>query len=163
LVITGGEPTMHGDELLDFIRRVKELGFLVKLDTNGTDPKLLKVALRKGLIEYVAMDIKAPLSIYHRIAGRPVDTDAIRESIDALQNGSLPYEFRTTVIKALLSPEDIEGIGRDIAGAREYYLQKFLPTKILNPQFKRKVTYSDEEFLEFQKMLGKYVAYCGIR
>ncbi len=163
LVITGGEPTMHGDELLDFIRRVKELGFLVKLDTNGTDPKLLKKAIRKGLIEYVAMDIKAPLSIYHRIAGRPVDTDAIRESIDALQNGSLPYEFRTTVIKALLSPEDIEGIGRDIAGAREYYLQKFLPTKILNPQFKRKVTYSDEEFLEFQKMLGKYVAYCGIR
>ena len=82
---------------------------------------------------------------------------------DALQNGSLPYEFRTTVIKALLSPEDIEGIGRDIAGAREYYQQKFLPTKILNPQFKRKVTYSDEEFLEFQKMLEKYVAYCGIR
>ncbi len=162
IVITGGEPTMHGD-LLPFIAEVKELGFLVKLDTNGTNPLLLKEALDKKLVDYVAMDIKAPLSSYHKTVERPVDTGALRRSIDLLRNSPIPYEFRTTVIKALLSPEDLEEIAREVRGATQYYLQKFIPTNILNPQFKRKVTYSDEEFLGFKKTAEKYVASCGIR
>ncbi len=162
LVITGGEPTMHGD-LLPFIAKVKQLGFLVKLDTNGTNPSLLRDALEKKLVDYVAMDVKAPLSSYYKTVGRPVNTDALKESIDILLNASIPYEFRTTVVKALLSPEDLEEIVREISGAKRYYLQKFIPSNILNPQFKRKVTYTDEEFEQFQKTAQKYVAYCGIR
>jgi pyruvate formate lyase activating enzyme len=162
IVITGGEPTMH-DDLSAFIQKVKDLGFLVKLDTNGTNPKLLTELIRAKLVDYIAMDVKAPLRNYYRTGGRPVDIGEIRESIDVLMQGTVPYEFRTTVVKALLTPEDIEGIMHEIEGASQYYLQKFVPHNILNPQFKRKVTYTDDEFLDFQKNALKYVGYCGIR
>ena len=162
LVITGGEPTMH-DDLLEFIAKVKELGFLVKLDSNGTNPEMLRGAIERKLVDYLAMDIKSPLSRYSRTIGRPVDTAAIRESIGLLMSSPVEYEFRTTIIKALLSPEDIEEIGREIKGAKKYYLQKFIPTKLLNPQFRKKATYTDEEFEAFRKMMETYVKTCAIR
>lgn len=163
VVITGGEPTMHGDNLLAFMERVKDLGFFVKLDTNGTNPEFIVTATNEGLVDYIAMDVKAPMSTYHRVVSRPVDTDALQTSIRLISSGPVLYEFRTTVIKALLSPADLEEIAQTISGARQYYLQKFIPTKILNPQFKRKVTYTDDEFVNFQKTAAKYVEYCGIR
>lgn len=163
VVITGGEPTIHGEELLSFMRRVKKLGFFVKLDTNGTNPDFLKAALKEKLLDYIAMDVKAPLRAYHHIAGRPVNTRAIRESIELLMKGAVLYEFRTTVVKALLSPADIEAIAKEIAGAERFYLQKFVPATILNPQFKRKTTYTDEEFESLRKKAAAHVAYCGVR
>lgn len=162
VVITGGEPTIHSD-LLDFMKKVKERGFLVKLDSNGTHPEMLKRAIDEGLVDYIAMDIKSPLASYNRVAARPVDIEAIQKSIALLLASSVAYEFRTTVIKGMLSPADLEDIGREIRGAKQYYLQKFVSTKILNPQFKKKVTYSDDEFKNFQETLKNYVAYCGIR
>lgn len=163
IVVTGGEPTMHGDSLLSFLRHVKRLGFLVKIDTNGTNPSLLKKALKEKLVDYIAMDIKAPLRTYHRVAGRPVNTGAVKESIALMMKGEVLYEFRTTVVKALLSPNDIEKIAKEIAGAERYYLQKFVPTKILNPQFKRKVSYTDEEFEMLRSRAAAHVGYCGVR
>jgi len=162
LVITGGEPTMHSD-LPMFIKKVKDLGFLVKLDSNGTNPKMLAGLIEKGLVDYIAMDIKSPILKYSSVVSRPVDVIAIRKSIDLIMSSPVPYEFRTTLIKALVSPEDIEQIGKEIKGAKNYYLQKFIPTKILNPQFLRKVTYSDEELSVLAKNLEHYVSYCGIR
>lgn len=162
VVITGGEPTMH-PELLDFMRKVKEKGFLVKLDSNGTNPAFLRKAIDENLVDYLAMDIKSPLSKYSQTVARPVDIDAIRESISLLISGGVDYEFRTTLIKALVSPQDIEEIGEEIAGAKKYYLQKFIPTKLLNPQFRKKVTYDDEELKRLQSLLNKRVQYCGIR
>ena len=162
VVITGGEPTMH-TELRAFIREVKERGLLVKLDTNGTNPEMLSPLINGKLVDYVAMDIKSPLETYSQAVCRPVDTDAIRESIRILMSSPIEYEFRTTVVKSLLSPEDIENIGRAIQGAKQYYLQKFIPTKILNPQFRRKVTYADEEFKALQVMMKQYVEHCEIR
>ena len=162
VVITGGEPTMH-QGLPAFMQQVKARGFLVKLDTNGTDPAMLERLLQGGLVDYVAMDIKSPLRDYSRAVSRPVDTEKIEKSIALLIAGDIPYEFRTTVVKGILSPEDIEEIGREITGASQYYLQKFIPTKILNPQFIRKTTYSDEEFAAFQTTLKQYVGSCGIR
>lgn len=163
VVITGGEPTMHGDDLLSFMEKVKALGFSVKLDTNGTDPNFIRKAIQRNIVDYIAMDVKAPLASYHENVGRPVDTDAIKESITLLMQGAVPYEFRTTVVKALLSPHDVENIAKEIQGATQYYLQKFVPTKILNPQFKHKVSYTDEEFETLKERAGKYVAHCGIR
>ncbi len=163
LVITGGEPTMHDEALLSFMERVKELGFLIKLDTNGTSPEFINTSVHAGLVDYIAMDVKAPLATYHRVVSRPVNTDAIRASIALLKNGPIEYEFRTTVIKALLTPGDLEEIAREISGAKQYFLQKFIPTNILNPQFKRKVTYTDDEFKTFQETAAQYVTYCGIR
>lgn len=162
LVITGGEPTMHKD-LLDFMRKVKELGFLVKLDSNGTHPDILRQAIKEKIVDYIAMDIKSPLAKYSQAVSRPVDTAAIRKSIDLLMSSSVEYEFRTTVVKVLLSPQDIEEIGREIKGARRYYLQKFIPIKILNPQFRKKTSYSEEEFESLRKTLNNYVQYCAIR
>lgn len=162
VVITGGEPTMH-EELPAFARRVKEKGFLVKLDTNGTNPEMLGRAIDEGLVDYVAMDMKSPLETYSQTVARAVDVEAIRESISILLASSIEYEFRTTIVKSLLSCEDLKRIGEAIRGAKCYYLQKFVPTKILNPQFRRKVTYTDEELIEFQKIMHDYVETCGIR
>ncbi|MEI6660238.1 MAG: anaerobic ribonucleoside-triphosphate reductase activating protein [bacterium] len=162
LVITGGEPTMH-DDLPDFIRKVKSLGFMVKLDSNGTNPSMLKDLISEKLVDYIAMDIKSPLSKYSQIVSRPVETLAIKESIYLLMTTGVEYEFRTTLIKSLTSPEDIEQIGQEIMGAKRYFLQRFIPTKILNPQFLRKVTYSDLELSNLQDKLKDYVQYCGIR
>lgn len=162
VTITGGEPTMH-DDLLSFIRRVKDLGFLVKLDTNGTNPDTLQKALEEKLVDYVAMDIKSPLATYEKTANRPVDTTAIRSSINLLIQGNTQYEFRTTLVKTLITPEDLDGIGSDIQGAGRYYLQKFVPTKTLNPAFLRKTTFTDAELEEMRVNMQKYVKECIIR
>jgi len=162
VVITGGEPTMH-DDLPRVMREIKSRGFLVKLDSNGTRPEMLRQVIKDGLVDYIAMDIKSPLAKYTGTVARPVDVEAIRESVKLLMTSGIAYEFRTTVVKAQLTPDDIEQIGREIQGAKEYVLQKFIPTKILNPQFKRKVSYSDEEFVQLQAMLAHYVDQCHIR
>ncbi len=162
VVITGGEPTMH-EKLPEFIRKVKERGFLVKLDTNGTNPKMLRQVIDEGLIDYVAMDMKSPFHKYSQTVARPVDIEAIKESASALISGSVEYEFRTTLVKSLTSPEDVLEIGKNIKGAKRYFLQQFVPTKILNPQFKRKVSYSDDELVELKKLLSPYVEHCEIR
>lgn len=162
VVITGGEPTMH-KELPDFMRSVKERGFLVKLDTNGTNPDMLAQVIADGLVDYVAMDMKSSLRKYSQTVARPVDSEAIQKSIHLLMKNSVEYEFRTTVVKSLTSPDDLLEIGNDIRGARQYFLQQFVPTKILNPQFKRKVSYSDEELVGFRDLLASYVESCHIR
>jgi len=162
VVITGGEPTMH-DDLLRFMKKVKSLGLLVKLDSNGTRPDVLKEAVERRVVDYVAMDVKSTMAKYSQTVARPVDIEAIRKSIKFLMASGVDYEFRTTVIKALIAPEDFHEIGQEIKGAKRYFLQKFVPTKILNPQFRKKVAYSDAEFFEFQNVMNTYVSYCGIR
>jgi pyruvate formate lyase activating enzyme len=163
LVITGGEPTMHGDNLISFMREVKSRGFLVKLDTNGVDPDFLEKVFSEKLVDYVAMDIKSPLIKYSKTVTRPVDIEAIRKSVEIIKNSGIDYEFRTTIVKSMLSVEDLEQIGKEIEGAKTYYLQKFIPSKILNPQFLKKVTYSDKEFVNIKETMEKYVSFCGIR
>lgn len=162
VVITGGEPTMHSD-LTSFIEKVKEKGFLVKLDSNGTSPQVLKDLVGKKLVDYIAMDIKAPLSRYSSVVSRPVDIDAIQESIDFLRTASVEYEFRTTVVKSLLSEADMLAIGEEIKGAKRYFLQAFIPTKILNPQLRKKVSYSSDELEALRQKVQPYVSYCAIR
>lgn len=162
VVITGGEPTMH-DDLLSFMGKVKAKGFLVKLDSNGTHPEVLREAIGKELVDYVAMDIKSPMAKYMSTVARPVDLQRIEESKRLIMSSGIEYEFRTTVVKALLSQEDIVQIGKEIKGAKRYFLQTFVPTKILNPQFKRKTSYGKEEMEGFKKALEPYVEYCAIR
>lgn len=162
VVITGGEPTIHKD-LIPFIEKVKAKGFLVKLDSNGTSPQVLKDLVSKQLVDYIAMDIKAPLSKYSQTVARPVNQMAIQESIDFLKTNTVPYEFRTTVVKSILSEEDVEMIGVEISGADRYFLQAFVPTKILNPQLRKKVSYSNEEMTSLLERIRPYVKYCAIR
>ncbi|MBQ2696671.1 MAG: anaerobic ribonucleoside-triphosphate reductase activating protein [Clostridia bacterium] len=129
--ITGGEPLLQ-KELPDFIRKVKELGFLVKLDTNGSFPDRLKALACEGLIDYVAMDVKNSMERY----GETVDlqnfsTEAVEESIDFLLEGNVPYEFRTTVVAEFHTPQDIVAIAKRIQGAEKYFLQNFVDSGCL--------------------------------
>lgn len=123
VVITGGEPTLQTD-LPEFIKAVKELGFLVKLDTNGTNPGVITTLLQSGLLDYIAMDVKAPLNKYFETTGTPVDINAISASIDIILNSSIPYEFRTTFAPTL-DMNDILNLGEMVAGAKAYYLQQY--------------------------------------
>lgn len=124
LCITGGEPTLQGD-LKEFIKAVKAEDFFVKLDTNGSQPELIKDLIAAKLIDYIAMDVKAPLDQYPRVTGVECKVEAIQESIQLLQHSSVEYEFRTTVGKGILSREEILRLAQQIKGSKAYYLQNF--------------------------------------
>jgi len=134
VAITGGEPCLHRD-LPDFIARIRALGFAVKLDTNGTHPDMLREVLEKGLVDYVAMDVKNSPAKYALTAGlaeketdenhEPAFVGAVRESIRILMSSGVDYEFRTTVVQELHGEEDFEKIGIWIKGAKRYFLQCF--------------------------------------
>ena len=160
--ITGGEPTLQAD-LPQFMKKIKDLGFLIKLDTNGTNHKMLKEIIDNKLVDYIAMDIKAPLEKYEEVIKMPVNLEDIKKSINMIMESGLEYEFRTTIVKSQLSVKDLLEIGKLIKGANIYYLQKFVPSKANDEEFLKKKTYSDEEFEEIKKDILKYVQKCEIR
>lgn len=162
VVITGGEPTMQQD-LLKFIQKIKEMGYLTKLDTNGSNPEMLEIIINHSLVDYIAMDIKAPLEKYKEVTHSVISPEEIKRSIRMIMNSDIKYEFRTTVVKSQLSKEDIINIGKLIEGAELYILQKFIPSKTLDPNFLNKKTYSDGEFKELKKDLEKLVCKCLVR
>jgi len=125
LCVTGGEPTLRAD-LIPFLEQIKALGYLVKLDTNGYRPEVLKELAGRKLIDYVAMDIKSSRETYAKVAGVPsLDLSLIEESVAFLMNGDLPYEFRTTVVRELHGASDFESIGEWLAGCQAYFLQSY--------------------------------------
>lgn len=125
--ITGGEPTLY-KELPDFIKRIKNLGYLVKLDTNGSYPEMLEELIEKEWVDYVAMDIKAPLCKYDAVCGVLADMEKIQRSVALLLEEKVDYEFRTTLVKEFHSMEDVCKIGDWILGAKNYYLQNYQET-----------------------------------
>ncbi len=161
--ITGGEPTIHGKELLSFIKAVKNLGYKVKIDTNGTNPELLETLIKEKLIDYVAMDVKAPMNRYGEVVRANMDTSLIEKSIDLILDGKVPYEFRTTVLKGMLDENDIEKILKTIKAAQLYCIQNFIPTKTLNPSFLHKGGLSKRELEKLKILSEKYVKICQIR
>ena len=125
VAITGGEPCLHKG-LPDLLARIRELGFLSKLDTNGYHPTMLANLIEEGLVDYVAMDIKNSPEKYARTCGMDrIDMGPIRESIDILKEAAPDYEFRTTVVAELHEPSDFHAMGRLIEGAKRYFLQAF--------------------------------------
>ena len=162
IVITGGEPCLQKD-LTDFIIEIKKLGFLVKLDSNGCFPEKIEELLSKKLIDYIAMDIKAPLEKYHKITGTIVKAENILKSINLIMQSKIGYEFRTTVIKSQLSFEDFDKIGDLINGADKYYLQKFVPSKIYNQALMNETSYSNDEFKEIIKKLKTKIKLVELR
>ncbi|RMH81331.1 MAG: anaerobic ribonucleoside-triphosphate reductase activating protein [Acidobacteria bacterium] len=162
VVITGGEPTIQVG-LDSFISEVKKMGYLVKLDTNGSMSKVLKRLIDEGAVDYVAMDIKAPLVKYDEVVGVKVDKPSLLESIRLIMTSGVEYEFRTTVVKEQLSKEDILQIVELIKGAKKYYLQKFIPGKTLDPNFSNRSTYSDEEFKQILSSIKDYFVQCSLR
>ena len=162
VVITGGEPTLQSG-LYGFIKDIKSLNFAVKLDTNGTNPEILEKLIKENLLDYIAMDIKAPAEKYNKITCTNCNLQNIKQSIKLIMNSNTDYEFRTTVLKSQLSFEDFEDIGKMINGAKKYYLQKFVPSKILNNNLLNEKTYSEDEFNEICKNLKKYIKNIYVR
>ncbi|MDD3368119.1 MAG: anaerobic ribonucleoside-triphosphate reductase activating protein [Lachnospiraceae bacterium] len=159
--ITGGEPTLQAD-LENFIRKIKELGFLVKLDTNGSRPDVLKKLVQEELLDYVAMDIKSSPENYGAVCGNAkVKIEDIRESVSFLLNGTLPYEFRTTVVRELHTKKDFEKIGNWIAGCQAYFLQSYVESDgVLCKAF---TAYEKEELMEFVDNLKKTIPNTALR
>lgn len=136
--ISGGEPTLE-PQLGSFISRVKKLGYLVKLDTNGYRPEVIRELAEEGLLDYIAMDLKNSLEKYALTAGLKdgsLDTDKIEQSIDCIMSCGIPYEFRTTVVKELHTASDLAAAGRRISGAKAYFLQEYEETEqVIRPGF----------------------------
>lgn len=159
--ISGGEPVIHSG-LEELVREIKDLGYLVKLDTNGSFPQKLKEFVKEGLLDYVAMDIKNSKTKYARTAGlKYFDTEPVEESVRFLMKGSLPFEFRTTVVRQLHTKEDMSEIGEWISGDEPYFLQAFeasdrVPVSGLS-------AYSKEEMEELADVLREKVPNVELR
>ena len=161
VAVTGGEPLLYSDTL-DFLRRLKELGMAVKLDTNGTFPARLKQAVAEGLVDYVAMDIKNAPDLYAATTGMPsIDLRPIRESVAFLLGEPVDYEFRTTIVAEFHSVEAMERIGHWIAGAKRYFLQNFVDSGHLISDDCHGVDRASMELL--QKTAQQYVVDTRIR
>lgn len=163
VVISGGEPTIHND-LPIFIKKIKEMGFLVKIDTNGTYPKMIEYLISENLVDYVAMDIKASIEKYEKITQVNVDKNNILKTIEILMNSDIEYEFRTTYVKSLLSLDDFIKIGEMIKKAKLYVIQPFLPTKTLvDASLQNEERPSIEEINKIAEIMKKYVEKCEVR
>ena len=156
VVISGGEPTLHR-ELPGFLEKLKGIGYAVKLDTNGTNPEMLKGLMERGLVDFVAMDIKGPLEKYEKSAGVKADTGKIRESIRLIIGSGIEHEFRSTVLPALHTKEDVEEMARMVTGASKFCIQQFRPKNTLDPSFGKEKPFSREEMKELQEICGKHV------
>jgi pyruvate formate lyase activating enzyme len=155
--ITGGEPTIQKD-ILEFMKKIKELGFLVKLDTNGSRPDVLKKALDQNLVDFVAMDIKNCLEKYNLTNGTETDLERIKLSVEMIKNSRKEYEFRTTVVPGLHTKEDFDRIGEWLKGSKNYALQEYRNEgKILDEKFGEKIKSKPKLDLEkIKKKLNKY-------
>ncbi len=164
VVITGGEPTLQKD-LGKFIKKLKDLGFLVKLDTNGSNSKMIKNLIKKDILDYIAMDVKAPLSKYSIVSGRPkCNVKNIKKSIKIIMNSGVDYEFRSTILPFFHKQKDLIAMAKLIKGARKYCLQKFLPQhELVSPAFKTAKKFSDKQMKRMCSAVKKYVEQCEVR
>jgi pyruvate formate lyase activating enzyme len=162
LTITGGEPTIQHD-LIDFIKCVRKIGYLIKLDTNGSYPEVLEQLISGRFVDYIAMDMKGPLHKYRTVTRSKIDEDKIRQSIEIIMKSGMPYEFRTTVPKSLLHEDDLLEMGMVLRNASCYILQQFIPTRTLDKQFLKYEAYSQEEMEYFRDKLKKEVPVVRLR
>ena len=163
VVISGGEPCLN-PELPDLIYEFRNLGLKIKLDTNGSRPELLKQVINDGLVDYVAMDFKAPLNefSYRRCTGVWTDVRAIGKSLDILLTEDVDYEFRVTVCPDLLDLKDIEYMGERIEGAKRFVLQNFVPQNTLETSMNEIVPYTSEKLEKMKEIISHNVKECLI-
>ena len=153
--ITGGEPTIHRD-LPVFIKKIKNLKFLVKLDTNGSNPRMLEKLINENLIDFIAMDIKTSLSKYNKV-GWHRGTSLIQKSVEIIKESGKEYEFRITVAPKIVNEKDMKEIGQWLRGSKKFVLQQFRPEKILNPSFEKVKPYPLSVLKKMAKILESYI------
>jgi len=159
VVITGGEPTLHGD-LLGFCEKIKALGYKIKLDSNGTNPQMLSFLFENRLVDFISMDIKTSLAQYHLAAGSNFSESLLSESISLVMDKAPGYEFRTTCIRPFVSKHNIKDIGEMISGASRYVLQQCSKNvTVLDPEFLKDESrfFTDQEIQELKTLLKPYI------
>ena len=164
VTITGGEPTIHKD-LPDFIRKVKEIGYKVKVDTNGSNPDMIKYLIENKLVDFIAMDYKAPIGKYPEVVRANIDIKSIKKTRDLIMNSGIDYEFRITVVPTLLTPEDIIQIGEELKGAKRVWLQQFENShgNVLDPSFTTIKPYRMSEIREMVQSIKDKVQFVDAR
>jgi pyruvate formate lyase activating enzyme len=164
VVISGGEPTLHPD-LPDLCRRIRDLGYSVKLDTNGSRPQMIQALVHAGLLDYLAMDIKTEPERYTEGVARWCDCTALLASLQIIMDSGLDYEFRTTCVRPLVTADTIRHIAQLISGSRLYALQPFRECRMLHPDYFRGVDpcYSPEEMEGFRRIAEPWVSVCTVR
>jgi len=161
VTVTGGEPLIQNG-FFDFLEKVKGLGYDIKLDTNGSVPGELKRVVRKGLVDYVAMDIKAPVQEYEKACGVKVNRDKIEESIDYIL-GMDSYEFRTTAVPTIIDEKAIDQIAKRIEGAEKFYIQQFETKNTLDKDYSDLESFPEKKLKKFKEIAERYVQSCEVR
>ncbi len=158
ICLTGGEPLVYSD-LREFIIRLRELEMKIKLDTNGSYPEIIEKLIKNDIIDYIAMDIKAPFDkqVYELSSGVKVDINKIQKSIEIIMNSGIDYEFRSTVVPTLLDIDGVVNICQVINGARKYVLQQFVPENALAQEFRKVRPYSNDKINEMVSESKKYI------
>ena len=167
VVICGGEPTINKD-LPQLCKKIKKLGYFVKLDTNGSNPEMLKKLIDDKLVDYLTMDIKAPKEKYGQTVGlldcwNERMLKNIEKSIKILKGEKVDYEFRSTIVSSIHTKEDVIEMAKWIKGAKKYYLQNFWPQKTINPEFEKIKPYSKDFLLKIKKEISKFFEICEVR
>lgn len=162
VVITGGEPLINKD-IGKLIRKIKAMGFLVKLDTNGTNPKSLQKLISEKMVDFIAMDIKNSPDRYAETAGSSVDVLNVNKSIEIIMNSGLAYEFRSTILPRLHCEKDFHEMGKMIKGANKFVIQGFRPGITLDKNFKNERSFTSEELQDIAKIFERYVKSVEIR
>lgn len=160
--ITGGEPAIQPD-IIEFVKKIKKLGFAVKFDTNGTRPDVIKKLIDLKLIDYFAMDIKNSLGRYRETAGADVDLDRIKLSARLIMGSGINYEFRTTVVPGIHTEKDFEKIAKWIKGAKTYCLQQYQDAKILDSSLRKKIKGQKTDLGKIKKKIEKNFGKVEIR
>lgn len=160
--ITGGEPTIQPD-IVNFIKKIRRMGFLVKLDTNGSRPDVLRKIISEKMVDFIAMDIKNQLKRYSETTGTKVDEERIRLSVDMIMHSRIPYEFRTTAVPGIHTQKDFLEIARWIKGAPAYYLQEYREMRILDPDLKKKTKGKKLDLEKIKKSIENSFGMVGIR
>lgn len=161
VVITGGEPLLQ-EGLETFIKKIKDLGYFVKLDTNGLLPEKLSVLMKKGLLDYISMDVKYPTAQYLSFAGKD-SLENIQKSIKIIMNGDVDYEFRTTYVKGIHNVDDTKLIGEMIKGSKRYFIQNFRSGKTIDNSLSFNNSFTEKELSSIKKKITPYVKEVVIR
>jgi pyruvate formate lyase activating enzyme len=164
VVISGGEPTLQ-DDLFDLCRHIKNMGYPVKLDTNGSRPRVIERLIAEGLIDYIAMDLKTDPTWYATYIKPNCNPTAILSSIEIIMESAIAYEFRTTCVKPIVTAAVIENISHLIKGARVYALQRFHKSRMLHPAFFKETNYeyTDDELMQLKAVAEPWVKQCIVR
>ncbi|ACL04003.1 anaerobic ribonucleoside-triphosphate reductase activating protein [Desulfatibacillum aliphaticivorans] len=164
VVITGGEPTLHKD-LMDFMAAIKDMGFELKLDTNGSRPGVLGQILEKGLADYVAMDLKTDPALYAEMVASPVEPEKIRTSIQTILDSGTPHEFRTTCAHPMIDADILAGLMDQLSGADLWVFQECQGTRMLEPDFleKAEIVYTREDVEAFAAQASSCVKEVRVR